>query len=530
VTVTPTAVDKTVAWGGTATATVTLKNTGGAPATVKITERSGGTQPLVKGGAQLNRVTGKFSNGSARGARAAAPAAKASPSDATPSDAPWTSIADYPSTIQDNAAAYYDGKIYSAFGYDGSDDTTAAYAFDPGTGSWSALASGSDAREAAAGAFIADKFYVSGGWGPTGGPDGKTEIYSPAGNTWSTGATNPKPHAAAGKAVLDNKLYLIGGCSATACGSTDVQVYDPATDSWSAGKPYPESISWQSCGTVAGSIYCAGGSTDSGSVKHAYVYDPGTQSWSPKADLPIDLWGSVYAAANGKLLVSGGVTADSSAVTNQGYAYDPAADSRTALPNANQTRYRAGGACGLYRVGGNAGGSGAPPVATAEVLPGYTECSDNTDVSWLSESTNTVNLQPGASAKVTVTLDAGVAEITQPATYTASLALSTDTPYPLAAVPVTMTVSPPRTWGKITGKVTSAVDGSGIAGATVQIDSWATAYTLKTAADGTYALWLDTRNNPLQLIAAKDGYQPRTRTVKINRTTPTTADFALKKS
>jgi N-acetylneuraminic acid mutarotase len=526
VTVTPAAVDKTVAWGGTATASLTLKNTGGAAATVKIAERSGGSQPLAEGGAPVNRVTGKFSNRSARAtAHTAAP-----PAQVAPSDAPWTSIADYPSTIQDNAAAYYDGKIYSAFGYDGEGDTAATYVFDPDTGSWSALASGADAREAAAGAFIGDKFYVSGGWGPTGGPDGKTEVYHPAGNTWSTGATNPKPHAGTGKAVLDDKLYLIGGCSADSCGSTDVQVYDPATDTWSTGAPYPESISWQSCGTLDGSIYCAGGSTDSATVTHSYVYDPGTQSWSAKADLPIDLWGSTYAAANGKLLVSGGVTGGSTAVTNQGYAYDPAADSWTALPNANQTRYRSGSACGLYRIGGNPGGFLVPPVATSEVLPGFTECSDSTDVSWLSESATTVTLQPGASFKVTVSLNAGVAEITQPGTYTASVALSTDTPYRLAAVPVTMTVNPPKTWGKITGKVTSAVDGSGIGGATLQIDSWATSYTLKTAADGTYALWLDTRNNPLQLIAAKDGYQPQTRAVKINRTTPTTADFALKKS
>ena len=531
VTVTPATVDKTVAWGGTATASLTLKNTGGTAATVKITERPGGSQPLAEGGAPLNRVTGTFSNRSARAsAKAAAQPAKAAPADVTPSDAPWTSIADYPSTIQDNAAAYHDGKIYSAFGYDGTNDTTATYAFDPGTGSWSTLASGADAREAAAGAFVADKFYVSGGWGPSGGPDGKTEIYDPAANTWSTGATNPKPHAAAGKAVLDGKLYLIGGCAAASCGSTDVQVYDPATDTWTAGTPYPEAIAWQSCGTLDGSIYCAGGNTDAGTVTHTYLYDPGTQSWSAKASLPIDLWGSTYAAANGKLLVSGGVTAGSTTVTNQGYAYDPAADSWTALPNANQSEYRSGSACGLYRIGGNPGGFLVPPIATSEVLPGYTGCSDTTDVSWLSESATTVTLQPGASSKVTVTVDASVAEITQPGTYTASVALSTDTPYQLAAVPVSMTVNPPKTWGKITGKVTSAVDGSGIAGATLQIDSWATSYTLKTAADGSYALWLDTRNNPLQLIAAKDGYQPQARTVKITRLTTTTANFVLKKA
>ena len=67
-----------------------------------------------------------------------------------------------------------------------------------------------------------------------------------------------------------------------------------------------------------------------------------------------------------------------------------------------------------------------------------------------------------------------------------------------------------------------------LTGATVQIDSWAASYTLKTDKDGRYALWLDVRNNPLTLIVAKDGWAPQTRTVKITKLASTTADFALK--
>jgi hypothetical protein len=140
-------------------------------------------------------------------------------------------------------------------------------------------------------------------------------------------------------------------------------------------------------------------------------------------------------------------------------------------------------------------------------------------------------VQPGKTAKITVTLDASVPEITQPGTYTAALGFSSDTPYPVAAVLVSLTVKPPKTWGKIAGTVTSAVNGAPLPGTTIQIDTWAASYTLKTAADGTYQLWLDTRNNPLQLIAAKDGYQPQVKTaVKIAKGATTTADFILKKS
>jgi hypothetical protein len=169
-------------------------------------------------------------------------------------------------------------------------------------------------------------------------------------------------------------------------------------------------------------------------------------------------------------------------------------------------------------------------TASAEVRAGFTDCDAQADVSWLSESPTTLTLQPGKSAKITVTLNADVPDITQPGTYTASITLSTDTPYNVAPVGVSMTVNPPKTWGKIAGTVTSAADGSPIAGATIQINTWAASYTLKTDKNGYYQLWLDVRNNPLQVIAAKDGFQPQVKTVKITKGGTATTNFVLKKA
>jgi hypothetical protein len=235
-----------------------------------------------------------------------------------------------------------------------------------------------------------------------------------------------------------------------------------------------------------------------------------------------------YTAANGQLLLSGGVTGGFSTVTNQGYAYDPSSDSWTALPNSNNTDYRGGSACGFYRIGGTPGGFA--PQDLAEQLPGYATCGV-TDVPWLSESATSFTLNPGASTKVTVTLDASDPSITQPGAYTASLTVSDDTPYRTSPVGVTMNATPPKTWGKITGTVSGkACSGttSPITGATVQIDTWAASYTLKTDKNGLYDLWLDYRNNPLTLIIAKDNWQPTTTTVKIKKGATTTANFTLK--
>ncbi|HTU75648.1 MAG TPA: carboxypeptidase regulatory-like domain-containing protein [Trebonia sp.] len=537
VTVTPASITKTLAWGGTASGTVKLTNTGTAPATVTTGEDPGRITPLAQGGAPLDLVKGTYSAHAMQGGGSMTEPAGVAAADNNPAGTGWTNIANFPYPVADNLVGV-NGKVYSAFGYIAGLPSSALYAYDPKAGSWSQLASAADPRDKPAGGFIGGKLYAVGGWGAGFKTDPKLEIYDPAANSWSTGADEPTAYAASGTAVLDNKLYVVGGCTATACGSTSVQVYDPATDSWSTAAAYPESTDWLSCGAITGKLYCAGGQNDTASSNHTYVYDPAFDTWSPLANMPIDLWGSSYTAANGQLLVSGGITDDNKLLTNQGYAYDPRSNTWTALPNGIAL-FRSGSACGFYQVGGALPGTlgGVSPIAPpsyltanfAAVLPGYTNCGSSSDVSWLSESRTRITLQPGASAIVTVRMDASVPAITQPGTYLARVTLGTDTPYLASPVSVSMTVNPPRHWGKITGTVTSATDGSPVAGATVQINGRHARYTLKTDQNGQYALWLDTRDNPLQVIVAQTGYQGQESTVKIAEDTTTTASFVLKK-
>jgi hypothetical protein len=330
--------------------------------------------------------------------------------------------------------------------------------------------------------------------------------------------------------VLNGKLYVVGGCDASQCGHRETMVYDPESDSWTKVADYPTPIAWQSCGAVAGALLCAGGNTGAASTKAAWSYSPDTDTWSPLPDMPLDLWGSAVTAASGLLLVSGGVSGVST-VTNQGFAYDPTTRAWTAIANSNTAVYRGGSTCGFYKIGGSTSNFCAVPAA--EVLPGFDQCGAPADVTWLGESATKLTLAPGKTATLTVTLNAGATVVTQPGTYAAQLTFSTDGPYPVASTAVTMTVTPPKSWGKIAGTVTGkSCDGtvSPVAGATVQVDSWAAHYTLTTAKDGTYALWLDRRNNPLTVIVAKDGWQPQTRVVRVGAGKTTTADWQLGKA
>ncbi len=536
-TVGPASITKKVAMGATAAGSVTVTNDGSAPAAVQVGEQDGGFTILSRTGAPRTLVHGHFSTAIARHGkqpvRSAHSTAVGKPA-ANPSAEPWTALPDYPDAIQDSGAAALDGKVYVIGGYDGAADTAGGNVLDSSDGSWTAIAPMSTTREKPSVAFLGGKMYVVGGWGPSdgGAPVATLEIYDPASDSWTTGADDPDPMAAQGVAVLGGKLYVVGGCpTGQDCGATDTWSYDPAADAWTQLADYPHTTSWASCGSIGANIYCAGGSDANQAYADAYSYSPADDSWTQVADMPADLWGGGSIASGGKLLISGGVTGQSTAVTNAGYAYDPSTDSWSDLPNSNNSVFRGASACGFDRIGGNPGGAFVPPVASAEQLPGFDQCDATTDVSWLSATPTTFTLAPGKSQKVSVGLDASGAAITQPGTYAAKLAIAADTPTGTPAVDVTMNVTPPTTWGKVTGTITGvACDGSvtPLPGATVELDSWATSYTLKTDKDGGYALWLDKRNNPLSAIVAKDGWKPQTKAITIVAKKTTTANFALK--
>jgi N-acetylneuraminic acid mutarotase len=525
-------ISSSVAWGGRSTQNLKITNTGGLPASVTLGEHPDGMTTATVKGAPLQLVKGTFSPLPSVTKRDTSGSTVA-PQDGTGSGV-WESAPNLPVNSASGSVDSYRGKIYSALGYGGNGkDSSALYVLDPVAGTWTELAGATDAREGAAHGFINGKLYITGGTGPGGGNDPKLEIYNTTTNTWSTGSsTDPDPRFSAGSAVLNGKLYTVGGCSGFACGMTDVEAYDPAAGSWTQLAAYPEPTSWESCAGIQGELYCAGGtSSQGGASRHAYKFDPSANTWSKIADLPIPLWGSAYAAANGQLVMSTGVTESLGAqeATNQSFAYDPSSNSWTALANADQAGAKAGGALGFYKVGGELGNGTLTPAV--QRLAGYDQ-EEPVDVTWMSTGAQKFTLQPGQSTTVAVTLNASVPEVSQPGVYTAYLSVGADTPYVTGKVPVALTVAPPKTWGKVSGTVLGTTDTGGtapISGATVELDSSSSQYTLFTDANGGYGLWLDAGNSPLTAIVAKDGYKPVTLKVRFQKGRATVTNVTLTK-
>jgi hypothetical protein len=68
---------------------------------------------------------------------------------------------------------------------------------------------------------------------------------------------------------------------------------------------------------------------------------------------------------------------------------------------------------------------------------------------------------------------------------------------------------------------------SPLAGATVQLNGEREQISLSTDADGRYARWMSTNNNPVRIIVAHDGFQPQTDQVRLRPRQTIVADFAL---
>ncbi|PZW02296.1 Serine protease, subtilisin family [Micromonospora phaseoli] len=524
-TVSPTTIESHQPYGSTRTTRVTVRNSGTAPATVDLLERSGQFELLKQDGAPLREQKMKGISKERTGIAYGGAAADA----AIAADDAWAQIARLPASIYDNAAAWLDGKVYSVGGGGSTGNERKAWAYDPDADAWTALPDLPTVRSKPTAAAIDGKLYVIGGWSSS-GTNATVDVFDPAAGTWSTlpGVTNPTPVAAAGAAVLGGKVYLVGGCADSTCTDTDrLVVFDAATGAFSTGAAYPHPVSWLSCGGIGAAVYCAGG-LGSTEYTDAYRYDPASDSWSPLPAMPLDLWGSQYTAAGGLLVLAGGVTAGSTAVTNRTIGFDPATGAWRDLPNAQFGRYRGAAACGAYKIGGSP--SSFVGSAESERLGGLGLCAAEADLPWLGSSPTTFTLAPGASRTVTVTLTAtAAAGVVQPGRYAGELAIASDSPYPVTPVSVEMNVSPPANWGKIQGTVTGTTCGGVTVGipaiVRVNLISAGTGTTLTAEANGRYAWWLP--KGRYEVIVAKDGWVPQVRRHQIEAGIVGTLDFAL---
>lgn len=517
--------------GATKSATIKIGNNGTAPVQVSLSGDDAGFTAMGAGAPAVASDAAPMvvkTKASLKALTGTAGAKGTTVQQATAETGQWASIADYPTAIEDDMVAEHDGLIYVVGGNNGTYELPDAYVYNPSAGTWTAIAPLPEPLGASAAGFIGNTLYVAGGWNSQGSPSSDVWAYDPGTNTWTQAASLPTAITEAGSAVVGGQLYVIGGCTGSCtAASSAVYSYDPGDNSWSEQPDYPVAAYFPACGGVDALAVCAGGA---GASSDTYTYAPGSKSWVEKAAMPDDAWGAAATTADGQLDVIGGIIDSSTAVTNEGYAFDPEDNTWSALPNASDAFYRGGAACGIYQVGGAF--AGGEPESLAQNLPGYDQCGGTPD--WMSLSTAGFTVKPGTTVTVRITADSSA--VSQPGSYVGQVVIGANTPYPsLTPVGVTMQATPPKTWEKIAGQVTTAA-GAPISGATVAICTMYSTqtgtcgpetFTLTTDSSGDYQLWLNRGFSPLEVIAAENGYTPVMKIGKVAAGGTTAANFTL---
>lgn len=206
-------------------------------------------------------------------------------------------------------------------------------------------------RQNPAGGVVSDTIYVAGGFPSGGSPTihSSGEAYDPGTDSWSSIASMPAARTGSCSAVDSGLLYVGGGSTSLAVSGAVATwwAYDPGTDTWdSTLTAMPAARVNAQAVAVGGTIYVVGGVSAGGSAHSTiWAYDPGTDTWdSTLASAPVTLTSGCVFTADGDVVYAGGLQGGSrSAVVR---VYDPGGDSwstSTSLAEAVDSSGFAGG-------------------------------------------------------------------------------------------------------------------------------------------------------------------------------------------
>ncbi|MEJ5308968.1 MAG: carboxypeptidase regulatory-like domain-containing protein [Anaerolineae bacterium] len=298
-------------------------------------------------------------------------------------------------------------------------------------------------------------------------------------------------------------------------------------------------------GSVDGTLYAA---STNGSQSYLYTIDPATgvatvigeiTNAPVIIDIAISADGNMYGVEimNDVLVSIDPATGAGTVIGSLGFnaSYAQGMDFEEESGVLYLAAFNVGTFQGEFRIADTATGNtvlvgGFPGGAEVDCLAFAT--GGSADVPWLAEVPTAGSVPAGGNTAINVDFDA--AYVDQPGEYHADLIVKNDTPYGKFSVPVTMTVTAPKSWGKLTGTVT----GLGICDnhpalleeAEVRVESATTGQTwlVETGADGKYHLWLDQAHSPVTITVTAPDYFGVTGGVVVRQDQVTVVDFDLR--
>lgn len=246
----------------------------------------------------------------------------------------WSTGAPIPVPQADAAATVLNGQLYVVGGCGSRAfcGTSGVFRYDPASDGWQQLPDYPTPESWLGCGAIEGIVYCAGGQQSFGKVSTATYAYDPGSNTWTPRAKVPMALWAMGYTVADGKLLISGGVDA-GLSTNKGFAYDPVSDSWSA---LPDSVNQLTRGAMACGLVKIGGAQSFGTYSPYVETLPGHTDCGSDRDVSWMSPGttSVTVPADGSVVVP--VRADAGAVSQPG-TYSAAVLVRSDTPYGPQT-------------------------------------------------------------------------------------------------------------------------------------------------------------------------------------------------
>jgi len=177
------------------------------------------------------------------------------------------------------------------------------------TEAWGSLAPSPLRRTEVGAARVGRHIYVAAGFVPEGGATRRMVRYDIERDRWQPLRSMPIAVHHPGMAALKGKIYVHGGLrtgGATKRATSRLYRYNPATNRWRRLHDGRRRRLAHAFEPIAGKLYAAGGTNDSGDLRSVEVYSPGRDRWRRLRAMPTARNHVGAAALDGRLYVLGG--------------------------------------------------------------------------------------------------------------------------------------------------------------------------------------------------------------------------------
>jgi N-acetylneuraminic acid mutarotase len=184
-----------------------------------------------------------------------------------------------------------DGTVLVVGGSDGSSALKSAEIYDPGTGTWTAVAGTATGRYSHTITLLLNgEVLVAGGLGSAGQPVASVEKYTPATlpsiGSWSpTGGLNTARHVHTATLLQDGKILVTGGNDGGFNPLASSELYNPTAETWTSTSGSLGVARGYHTATLLsdGSVMVVGGFGVAWDLASSEIFNPTSKTWSPSA-------------------------------------------------------------------------------------------------------------------------------------------------------------------------------------------------------------------------------------------------------